>query len=195
MPNKKKEEKKEPIEIRDERGLFHFLDGSRYDGQYIKRSGPMSANAATLAGVLGPFVAAPPAPTTAGPASAEPGKKQSKKDQSGAVEESTDVVTVRRHGQGTYIDRNGAKFSGSWVDDDMQGYGMMRFQSGAVYAGGFDANMFSGHGTYTWANGSQYVGQWRANKMHGEGMLVDTEGIRWRGRFYDGQAVGLVQEL
>ncbi len=102
---------------------------------------------------------------------------------------------VRRHGTGTYADKEHFTYAGEWRDDVPHGAScVVSFASGARYEGGVVDGKFDGRGTYTWPDGKrQYTGQWRANRMHGEGVYRDANGTVWTGRFYNGVGPGLSQ--
>lgn len=168
-PKKKEAEKKEEeLAGKEDVGVFVFHDGSRYDGQYLRRADASAAS---------------PAPAT----SSSPGG-------GAAPSSSSPVQLVKRHGNGVYLD-TGAQMDGQWVEDELCGEATISFDSGASYVGSVWMDMFHGRGTYTWPDGSLYDGFWRANAMHGEGVYVDVEGGRWVGKFYNGLGVELNKEI
>jgi hypothetical protein len=101
---------------------------------------------------------------------------------------------VKRHGWGVFTD-GGTRYDGQWVDDQMQGEGIITYDSGASYKGDFYQNQFNGRGCYTWPDGSSYEGQWRSNLMHGEGCYTDSNSRKWIGKFYDGKGPHLCKEV
>ena len=55
-----------------------------------------------------------------------------------------------REGQGTF--RIGPEeYIGTWTNDQMSGYGIYKFASGAVYDGEFSQNIFHGQGEYNFS--------------------------------------------
>jgi hypothetical protein len=78
----------------------------------------------------------------------------------------------KRHGQGTYIYKDGTKLSGSFYED-IPSFGTETYVGkwkGDKYTGSFSKWKRSGQGTYSWKNGNKYVGQWKDGK-HGQGTL------------------------
>ena len=54
--------------------------------------------------------------------------------------------------------------------------------------GDFSQNSLEGKGTYRWKDGATYTGGWCNNKMHSEkGCYVDRHGVKWEGKFDNGQ--------
>ena len=51
--------------------------------------------------------------------------------------------------------------------------------------------MYQGQGTYTFPDGSSYVGPFASNQMHGAGCYTDKQGVKWKGKFYNGSGPGL----
>jgi len=90
-----------------------------------------------------------------------------------------------RNGRGTYTSLS-EKYTGSWLNDRMNGEGTYNFASGAGYQGGFLDGHFHGFGTYTWPDGARYSGNWLQSKMHGDGVYIDSQKIESRGSFYNG---------
>jgi hypothetical protein len=93
--------------------------------------------------------------------------------------------TKVRHGKGTYTSAQ-ESFVGLWENDKQEGEGVYRFNSGAVYKGGFSQGEFNGKGKYTFADGASYDGEWSHSKMHGKGVYVDAQKVEWAGQFFNG---------
>jgi len=112
----------------------------------------------------------------------------------------------KRHGQGTYIYKDGGKLSGSFYEDlpsfgtetyvgkwkgdkytgsfskwKKHGQGTYSFSNGDVYEGSFKNNKRHGQGTYSWKDGRKYIGQWKNDKQNGQGTFF------WSGGKYVGQ--------
>ncbi|XP_025424795.1 MORN repeat-containing protein 3-like [Sipha flava] len=77
------------------------------------------------------------------------------------------------------------------------GYGIMRWNNGAVYCGHWRDNKFNGRGQYIEANGNVYDGQWCKGLKHGEGLYVFKE----KGQYMEGvwiqgvPRVGVIKHL
>lgn len=68
----------------------------------------------------------------------------------------------------------------------MQGFGVYKYTSGAIYTGQWLANQHHGKGTYEFSDGTMYEGEWKNHKMHGEGFFIDKNGNKWEGQFVEG---------
>eukprot|EP00032_Breviata_anathema_P001084 JZ551567.1.p1 GENE.JZ551567.1~~JZ551567.1.p1 ORF type:complete len:185 (+),score=1.11 JZ551567.1:27-581(+) len=97
---------------------------------------------------------------------------------------------VVREGKGTHID-NDRVYEGEFVNDRMQGFGVMTFPDGSRYEGEFLADAYNGFGTYNFPDGCKYIGQWHDGKMHGDGVFVDERGNEFKGIFYNNYGPGL----
>jgi hypothetical protein len=60
-----------------------------------------------------------------------------------------------RNGRGTFT-CGPDQYTGSWINDAMDGEGEYMFSSGAVYRGNFSQNMFEGEGEYVFPDGAVY---------------------------------------
>lgn len=89
-----------------------------------------------------------------------------------------------RHGQGEYQFRNKQfKYSGSWVDGERHGHGIMELPSGGSYEGTFVHGEIVGNGLRRWGDGTTYSGQFKFGEMQGEGQWVGANGDRYEGSF------------
>jgi hypothetical protein len=60
---------------------------------------------------------------------------------------------------------NGSSFTGGYMNDLMEGFGVYKYASGDVYKGMFRANKFEGQGCYYFAsNGSKIEGEFSEGK-------------------------------
>jgi hypothetical protein len=60
-----------------------------------------------------------------------------------------DLVNGKRHGKGTMLFGNGAYYAGSWIDDQMHGFGTLYYASGnPEYIGEWSNSKFNGKGCY-----------------------------------------------
>lgn len=63
---------------------------------------------------------------------------------------------------------DGAKYNGEHSDDGRRhGEGTFIWKNGDSYQGFFRQNNIDGYGTFTWSDGRVYKGEWKANKFHG----------------------------
>lgn len=73
-----------------------------------------------------------------------------------------------RHGQGTYTwKETGNRYTGSWVNGEMEG-----------------------KGTLNYANGTKYVGMFKDGIEHGQGCVTMADGFKYEGEFVDGRPLG-----
>jgi hypothetical protein len=213
MPPKRKEERKTE-EVTEDVGVYVFPDGSRYDGQFVRKTTTLEDGAADGHGARGGAGAGSDASqrgagggggggaAAAGRRSATPTQMTMLGDAPELASLMAPVVTVAngvttsvvlyRHGHGVFIDGN-TTYDGTWDLDRMHGFGRFATEGGATYTGYFWNNEFDGAGTYRWPDGSSYQGQWRANVMHGEGTFTDVSGTRWYGQFRNGKGQALVE--
>ena len=55
----------------------------------------------------------------------------------------------------------------------MEGDGIYRYKSGAIYSGSWKNNLHHGLGRYSFFDGCVYEGEWLEHKMNGEGVFID----------------------
>ena len=78
------------------------------------------------------------------------------------------------------------EYKGSWERDQMCGWGVYKYISGAIYSGEWSENQHNGKGIYEFPDGCIYEGEWKNHKMHGEGCFTDKNGRKWEGEFVEG---------
>lgn len=98
-----------------------------------------------------------------------------------------------KHGEGylvhagtTLNDVIREEYKGSWKEDNMDGFGIYKYISGAVYTGEWKDSLHHGRGTYEFPDGCVYEGEWQNHKMNGEGEFLDKENRKWKGEFVEG---------
>ena len=74
-------------------------------------------------------------------------------------------------GQAKYVWPDKSIYEGSWVNNKMQGTGIMCWPDGRIYKGEFINGTREGEGTMTWPNGNIYEGSWKSGKQDGPGVL------------------------
>ncbi|XP_074961129.1 radial spoke head 10 homolog B2-like isoform X1 [Phalacrocorax aristotelis] len=78
----------------------------------------------------------------------------------------------KRHGKGTiYYDREHTSwYSGNWVNNVKEGWGMRCYKSGNIYEGQWEKNVRHGKGRMRWLTANQeYMGHWVYGLQHGYG--------------------------
>ncbi|KAM6320492.1 radial spoke head 10 homolog B [Podargus strigoides] len=81
----------------------------------------------------------------------------------------------KRHGKGTiYYDQEYTSwYSGDWVNNVKEGWGIRRYKSGSTYEGQWEKNVRHGKGRMRWLTTDQeYVGQWVYGVQHGYGAHI-----------------------
>ncbi|KAM6407615.1 radial spoke head 10 homolog B [Rhynochetos jubatus] len=81
----------------------------------------------------------------------------------------------RRHGKGTiYYDEDRTSwYSGDWVNNVKEGWGMRCYKSGNSYEGQWEKNVRHGKGRMRWLTANQeYMGQWVYGIQHGYGTHI-----------------------
>uniref|UniRef100_A0A8C3CWY7 Uncharacterized protein n=1 Tax=Cairina moschata TaxID=8855 RepID=A0A8C3CWY7_CAIMO len=81
----------------------------------------------------------------------------------------------KRHGKGTvFYDREHTSwYSGDWVNNVKEGWGMRCYKSGNTYEGQWEKNVRHGRGRMRWLTDNQeYIGQWVYGIQHGYGTHI-----------------------
>ncbi|NXA52244.1 R10B2 protein, partial [Nothocercus julius] len=81
----------------------------------------------------------------------------------------------KRHGKGTiyYNQEHTSWYSGDWVNNSKEGWGIRRYKSGNTYEGQWEKNVRHGEGTMRWLTANQeYIGQWEYGIQHGFGTHI-----------------------
>ena len=98
-----------------------------------------------------------------------------------------------KHGEGYLVhaglsDADGVReeYKGTWKEDQMDGFGIYKYISGAVYTGEWKENKHHGKGVYEFPDGSVYEGEWKDHRMNGEGSYTDKDNRKWVGEFVEG---------
>ncbi|NXD09116.1 R10B2 protein, partial [Nothocercus nigrocapillus] len=81
----------------------------------------------------------------------------------------------KRHGKGTiyYNQEHTSWYSGDWVNNNKEGWGIRRYKSGNTYEGQWEKNVRHGEGRMRWLTANQeYIGQWEYGIQHGFGTHI-----------------------
>uniref|UniRef100_A0A8C0FEW2 R10B2 protein n=1 Tax=Bubo bubo TaxID=30461 RepID=A0A8C0FEW2_BUBBB len=81
----------------------------------------------------------------------------------------------KRHGKGTiyYDQEHTSWYSGDWVNNVKEGWGMRCYKSGNIYEGQWEKNVRHGKGRMRWLTANQeYMGQWVYGIQHGYGTHI-----------------------
>lgn len=94
----------------------------------------------------------------------------------------------KRHGQGVYRFKIGARFTGNYLDGKKNGEGVFLYPDGSKYEGSWINDLREGWGTYTYPNGDTYEGEWYQGRRHGQGVYTYKEtGSRYDGTWFHGR--------
>ena len=93
-----------------------------------------------------------------------------------------------RMGYGIQKWNDGAVYEGQWVDNKASGRGTFWHAEGDIYVGEFQQDQANGFGEYTHVNGSRYTGQWVNDVQEGEGEEVWADGAKYKGKYTGTQA-------
>ena len=95
------------------------------------------------------------------------------------------------NGNGTFVFKSGAKYSGKFRNGKIYNFGTLYFRDGSIYTGQWKNQRREGAGKITYPNGSIYVGEFDNNKRSGKGKLVLASGKSytgtWTNDIYDGK--------
>lgn len=94
------------------------------------------------------------------------------------------------NGKGTYIYRDGSKYTGDWQNGAKHGRGVLEYESGGYYNGQWQNDSKHGVGVYTWPNGNVYRGAFYRNRMTGTGKKNYKSGDKYIGDFVNGKRQG-----
>lgn len=120
----------------------------------------------------------------------------------------------RKHGQGTYTETKGDKYSGSWKRNKKSGQGTVTYPDGSKYISEWtngkdkrknakwidisdkvlplcegDAKTWIAC-SHSFPDGSNYFGQWKDGKKNGQGILKYADGTKYSGEWKDGKKHG-----
>lgn len=101
----------------------------------------------------------------------------------------------KKHGSGAMSfaqDDPGARFmyTGNFIDDKMQGLGVLDWHDGKTYRGQFANNQMHGEGVMSWPDGTKYTGNYREGRKHGLGTVQYPTGSSYCGNFVKGKMHG-----
>lgn len=85
----------------------------------------------------------------------------------------------RPHGRGTYRDRDGLVYDGSWVNGLPEGRGTLKLASGAEFSGAFRAGLAEGPGHFFDVDGEIFEGGFRRGLREGGGRTVLPNGASY----------------
>ncbi len=99
-------------------------------------------------------------------------------------------VQSQIQGVGTLWMKNGDIYSGQWQKNYREGQGKMDFANGDLYIGAFFHSKIEGLGIMKFAQGGSYKGEWKNNHPHGKGIYIYANGEKYEGLLYGGKRQG-----
>ena len=91
------------------------------------------------------------------------------------MQEATPDEQVDEYGRvtkGPYTLRNGATYTGQWLDGMRDGIGTQLWPDGSRYEGQWRNDKANGQGKLVHADGDIYEGQWVADRFEGHGVIL-----------------------
>lgn len=72
---------------------------------------------------------------------------------------------------------------GSFLNGNKHGQGKLTFPDGSKYTGSFENDLISGFGTLNCSDGRMYVGEWKNGNKHGKGVFTWADGRKYDGYY------------
>jgi hypothetical protein len=88
---------------------------------------------------------------------------------------------------GTLYFPNGDVYEGNFLNQDIHGRGIMKYNDYSVYEGDFVLGQKHGYGIKTMTNGNRYEGFWKFDKREGFGTIYYLCGDVVKGEFENGK--------
>eukprot|EP00445_Apocalathium_hangoei_P068132 CAMPEP_0204142022 /NCGR_PEP_ID=MMETSP0361-20130328/19775_1 /ASSEMBLY_ACC=CAM_ASM_000343 /TAXON_ID=268821 /ORGANISM="Scrippsiella Hangoei, Strain SHTV-5" /LENGTH=389 /DNA_ID=CAMNT_0051095843 /DNA_START=56 /DNA_END=1225 /DNA_ORIENTATION=+ len=83
----------------------------------------------------------------------------------------------------TFVKEDGCTYTGQWLGDTRQGWGVAKWSNGQKYEGQFRDNLPHGRGVFTEADGSTFDGRWEEGEKHGHGVYFHADGSCYQGNW------------
>lgn len=90
-----------------------------------------------------------------------------------------------KHGKGLIIWNDGSSYEGGFKNDLRHGNGLFNWDNGESYKGEYTKDARTGIGIYQWPDGSKYEGSFLNGKRHGFGRFQTTSGIIYEGQWLE----------
>ena len=85
---------------------------------------------------------------------------------------------------------DGPRYTGSFLNGEYHGKGVMTFADGGSYEGDFVGGRFNGKGVLTFESGARHEGDYKDGKWHGQGVMTFADGARYEGGFVENRRSG-----
>jgi len=93
-------------------------------------------------------------------------------------------------GHGVYKYSSGAVYRGEWKEGRRHGYGELLLRDGTLYRGEWKEGRMDGYGIRRYQEGYEYAGQWRGGHREGYGRLEYDNGVVIEGQWGKGRLNG-----
>ncbi|HEY9118423.1 MAG TPA: PEGA domain-containing protein [Marinobacter sp.] len=93
-------------------------------------------------------------------------------------------------GDGTYVNAEGLRYEGHFVDGEFDGKGTAWYPDGSRYKGDWQEGLRHGEGTWRDADETRYTGQFRNDRFNGQGTLTLPNDDILTGQWSEGQLNG-----
>ncbi len=95
-----------------------------------------------------------------------------------------DIIDGMKHDSSAKFEfTNGYVYEGSFIHNQIDGFGKLTIPKVGVYEGNFSNGQRSGEGTMTFSNGDVYTGNWDNDQMSGSGTYTFANGDTYVGSF------------
>lgn len=102
-----------------------------------------------------------------------------------------DIIDGMKHdSSATFKFTNGYVYEGSFIHNQIDGFGKLTIPKVGVYEGNFSNGQRSGDGTMTFSNGDVYTGGWVNDQMSGSGTYTFANGDTYVGDFSENKFNG-----
>ncbi len=101
-----------------------------------------------------------------------------------------ELLDDKKHGKGKCIFNNGDIYDGEWSNNEINGYGTMKYKNGNKYEGEWLNGKKHGKGKCIFDNGDIYNGEWSNAKMDGYGTMKYKNGNKYEGEWLNGNTDG-----
>ena len=87
----------------------------------------------------------------------------------------------KREARDAFNFKNGAVYTGEWLGEFRDGYGVQVWPDGAQYKGNWYNNKADGFGRFFHVDGDRFEGNWKIDKANGKGVYFHMNGAKYEG--------------
>jgi len=93
-------------------------------------------------------------------------------------------------GKGLIVFESGDMYEGGFQNGKRHGTGIYKWADGKKYEGSFNMGSIEGMGIFKWPSGNRYVGNYKDNKFEGQGLFIWKSGKTYEGNFKNAKKEG-----